>query len=625
MKKRLLATILVLCMVLGMLPGTAWAADSDFTIENGVLTKYTGPGGDVTIPDSVTYIGDSAFMNCSSLTSVTIPDSVTGIGNDAFLCCSSLTNVIIPDSVTSIGYRAFDGCSSLTSITIPNSVTSIGILAFYGCGLSSITIPNSLTSIGDYVFEYCSSLSSITIPDSVTSIGNGVFKDCHSLTNITIPNSVTNIGNYAFYGCGLSSIIIPNSVIGIGDSAFGWCSNLTSITISNSVTSIGNGAFEYCTSLTDVYYTGNKSQWEAIEIGEYNDCLTSATIHYNGTGEDNDRTATVIIEAGKYTDSNGYGAMPSIPDDGGAAYIPAGADGLILEFTVPTTSDIIFSDDNVMYDGYPNSDLILVDLVEGDCGLRATEAYIYDEHKILSLAFTGTAKPGTLDITFAGFALANAPGQLLTDKDGHLLTSNTLHLVVQGNDTPDETGVRVDFFPNGGTITSIKGFSREQIMQFDPSVPDDILFIDVNSGVAGMMTDENGILSDFPVVERAGYTFDGWWYTDDQDLIYSAYDNEITDFTGMQRVDLSTNFASLADSPNVIAKWNKNSDKSSGDLNGDGKVTMADVLRLARGAAGYVTLTEQERTAGDVTGDGKITMADVIRIARYAAGHSSAL
>ena len=82
---------------------------------------------------NVVGIGDRAFSNCSSLTSITIPESVTSIGKYAFDSCSSLTSVTIPESVTSIGEDAFSGCSSLTSVTIPNSVTSIGNYAFYGC------------------------------------------------------------------------------------------------------------------------------------------------------------------------------------------------------------------------------------------------------------------------------------------------------------------------------------------------------------------------------------------------------------------------------------------------------------------------------------------------------------
>ena len=181
---------------------------------------------------SVTSIGEGAFGDCSSLTSVTIPNSVTSIGDNAFSGCSGLTSVTIPNSVTSIGFYAFSGCSGLTSVTIPNSVTSIEYEAFGGCsGLTSVTIPNSVTSIGGSAFFGCSSLTSVTIPNSVTSIGAYAFYECSGLTSVTIPNSVTSIGDGAFYGCsGLTSVIIPNSVTSIGKMAFAGCSGLTTIT-----------------------------------------------------------------------------------------------------------------------------------------------------------------------------------------------------------------------------------------------------------------------------------------------------------------------------------------------------------------------------------------------------------
>ena len=238
----------------------------------------------VTIPNSVTSIGWSAFECCTGLTSVDIPNSVTTIKGSAFRDCSGLTSITISNSVTSIGSWAFRGCSGLTSVTIPNSVTSIGNHAFDGCkGLTSITIPNSVTSIGEEAFYICSGLTSVTIGNSVTSIGKRAVDSCSSLTSVTIGNSVTSIGNGAFEMCkGLTSITIPNSVTSIGDDVFWGCSGLTSVTIGNSVTSIGRQAFEYCSKLENVYcYAENVPSTDATAFEESN--IESSTLHVPGS------------------------------------------------------------------------------------------------------------------------------------------------------------------------------------------------------------------------------------------------------------------------------------------------------------------------------------------------------
>ena len=96
MKRRCLSILLALCMVMTLLPTTVWAVDSDFTIENGVLTQYSGPGGDVEIPSNVTSIGSYAFYNCFDLTNVTIPSSVTSIEEGAFFESSTITVITFP-------------------------------------------------------------------------------------------------------------------------------------------------------------------------------------------------------------------------------------------------------------------------------------------------------------------------------------------------------------------------------------------------------------------------------------------------------------------------------------------------------------------------------------------------
>ena len=334
MKKRLLSTLLALCVTLALLPVTALAAETSgscgdnvtWSFSDGTLTIQGSGGMDdyapgfteyppwindfsllirtvrigdgvtsigdyafyellnltsATIPNSVTSIGERAFQECRSLASVTIPNSVTSIGREAFYDCRSLTSITIPDSVTSIGSGAFSGCRSLTSITIPANVTSIGGLVFSGCsGLTSVTIPSNFTSIPVNFFYYCESLTSVSIPDGVTSIELGAFRGCKGLTSITIPVGVTSIGDHAFEGCeGLTSITIPAGVTSIEYSTFWGCKNLTSVTIPASVTSIEAFAFAGCDSLKDIYYGGSKEQLAIEELGNSN--LSKVTIQDN--------------------------------------------------------------------------------------------------------------------------------------------------------------------------------------------------------------------------------------------------------------------------------------------------------------------------------------------------------
>ncbi|MBQ4107950.1 MAG: leucine-rich repeat protein [Clostridia bacterium] len=173
----------------------------------------------ITIPDSVTSIEISAFSDCASLKSIavnennSIYESIEGnlyAKNGKILLKYARGKqdayFTIPNSVIFIGEHAFDNCS-LTNVTIGNNVRSIAKSAFYNCNkLESIVIPNSVTSIGRYAFQYCNSLASVTIPNSVTWIDDGAFYGCTSLTCVTIPESVTSIGWYVFSGCNTLTI-----------------------------------------------------------------------------------------------------------------------------------------------------------------------------------------------------------------------------------------------------------------------------------------------------------------------------------------------------------------------------------------------------------------------------------
>ena len=188
------------------------------------IKEYKGSSENVAIPDNfdgfpVVSIGQNAFQK-KDVVSVTIPDSVTLIGDSAFNSCSKLKSVVIGKSVETISEYAFRYCTSLEKIVIPDSVKIIRESAFYGCeNLTSVDFGNSLEEIGTGAFYNCSSLTSVVIPDSVNDIQTLAFSDCYSLRDFTIGKSVLSFD--------YSRII-------------GWAEKLHTITLKNAGTDLIN-------------------------------------------------------------------------------------------------------------------------------------------------------------------------------------------------------------------------------------------------------------------------------------------------------------------------------------------------------------------------------------------------
>ena len=177
----------------------------------------------VTIPQSVTSIGDSAFSFCIALTEVTIPQSVTSIGDSAFSHCEKMDSLTINDATTSIGSWAFDERYKLTTLSLGKNITTIGDHAFYDCRiLDNVTIPQSVTFIGDHAFGCCYGMHSFTIKDATTSIGEYAFFDCQNLETLSLGENITTIGDDAFRDCYLlKCIMLPAGLASFGNCLIG--------------------------------------------------------------------------------------------------------------------------------------------------------------------------------------------------------------------------------------------------------------------------------------------------------------------------------------------------------------------------------------------------------------------
>ena len=300
--KRLTSILLVLGIVLGLMPLSAFAAEPEDTAEDTPMKVVDGENTYTYMLLDDGTVELTGFSTTATAADVVIPSTVTLNGKDY--------------SVTSIGIYAFHNCAALKSVQTKAPIKSIGDGAFAYCGnLETVTLPDSVTSVGATSFYECTKLETVNLGNSVRSIGDNAFMLCTSLGSVTLPNSIISIGTGAFISCtSLGSVTLPDSIISIGAGAFSSCTDLKSVTIPSSVQTIGANAFHFGfggegKQLEKLHYTGTQEQWDKLakenDFKNNNtlltnpqnfDCAHTVSFYYGNQAEETSKVVPKVVQ-----------------------------------------------------------------------------------------------------------------------------------------------------------------------------------------------------------------------------------------------------------------------------------------------------------------------------------------
>ena len=294
--------MLVLGIVLGLMPLSAFAAEPEDTAEDTPMKVVDGENTYTYMLLDDGTVELTGFSTTATAADVVIPSTVTLNGKDY--------------SVTSIGIYAFHNCAALKSVQTKAPIKSIGDGAFAYCGnLETVTLPDSVTSVGATSFYECTKLETVNLGNSVRSIGDNAFMLCTSLGSVTLPNSIISIGTGAFISCtSLGSVTLPDSIISIGAGAFSSCTDLKSVTIPSSVQTIGANAFHFGfggegKQLEKLHYTGTQEQWDKLakenDFKNNNtlltnpqnfDCAHTVSFYYGNQAEETSKVVPKVVQ-----------------------------------------------------------------------------------------------------------------------------------------------------------------------------------------------------------------------------------------------------------------------------------------------------------------------------------------
>ena len=274
-----------------------------------VVKSFYYAEGEVIIPDILEY-EDYYYDDDYNEVWYSLHFQVVEISEGAALNNKKINKVSIPATVTSIGNWAFSGCNNLVEVELSEGLQSIGNSAFGDCGFEEINLPNSIKQIGEVAFSGCKSLKSITWPATITKIPRMAFLSCENLTSVSLPDNLEVIEHQAFGYCGIKSIQLPQSLIEIEKNAFSYCESLETVSIPKNVSSIG--------SYENWYYLDSEEEtfWETTYGNPFKGCssLREIKVDEDNTYYDSRKNCNAIIETATNTIVSGC-KNTSIPED----------------------------------------------------------------------------------------------------------------------------------------------------------------------------------------------------------------------------------------------------------------------------------------------------------------------
>ncbi|MBQ6844949.1 MAG: leucine-rich repeat protein, partial [Agathobacter sp.] len=441
--------------------------ENTLVVVNGILIDGNECVGDIVIPQNVVRIGDDAFHTAyDRLTGIEIPSGVEVIGKNAFKHCNKLTTVKFSEGLKKIEDNAFMMCSSLTTIELPESVTSIGIETFYASGLTKIKIPRNVISIGTGVFRGCSNLSDVELTN-VEMIGESAFEDCTNLKEIELPFSLHCIGESAFAYSGLTDIVIPQSVEILGDFAFCGCKELVNVKLSSNISHIGEYTFRN-TSLTSIHIPDGVS---SIGYAAFWCCGPLTSIYISDSVSDIDGD---VFDSSCIDNLIIYAKVGSYAEGYAKKYKIASAEIVTSLEEFQSSHDYLNNQDSTWLYRVEGAESLKV-VFGAECKLGWYDRIeIYDKE----------------DNVIGRYFDAELADQVV------LVNGDTVKVRLISIESGTDYGFRVvSVIPNPKDIYDVR---------FDANGG-------TNLGLSHKEVEENQTIGTLPTVERAGYTFKGWY------------------------------------------------------------------------------------------------------------------